>query len=983
MSRRTFICIVCCLLCLFPALSQAQTLTRYEYWFDDNFGGLTSGSLNGSEAVLNTDIETDLLGYGVHKFSFRAKRSDGKYSAVTSSLFLKRPMAQSCQMEYWFDDNIDQRDIVSISNTEEEQTFNLDLSDNAKYPMGFHKLNIRIAIAGEGQSAVYSSGVLKLSGGTATKLEYWVDDYANVQTIDGTLAENGKDYKFINDLNLGDVSPGHHRLYCRPVSENRITAGAVTSVPIIVKSRYNVSPDDVKMRLFTIAVDDEEPVTINAQDSSDELVLNPYTINMRGLSTGNHTLKAHFWNTANAGVALEQTFRVNAIETPSVQLTAEENDGKVKLTFNAVPNGVKWFLMRKDASGVRVRVDKKAQDSYPSTITSIDTPPVGQYTYMVRTYYTNANGEEQHVNSDEVPVTVTASQNGPFGKIYGHVVVGSMPLWGEVWKVSFSDGVEMETDRYGVYYRDKIPVGTVLDISVQSRDFTSEVTTVTITEGENRIYHYGILDEEGVRARYSHDLQFDSNVEFIPRLYMKFKVKNINRLAWHGKLRIVTARKDLVDNPPMNPFDTNNGTQVLAGSMASFYVNDYYQYDYSDEVWIQSGESADVYIKHNVPITTPPTVQDEEYYFFIESVDEYGTKLVAVNNDYNFKDNPVVQVVDNGYYSTAEEDLATYVGVLMELCGTVTELDGKLGDMSRCMEEMQEELGYTLDYYALAEKIEVCSNVSHLRQKVPEWEFYHILFQEDRKFLGMVNNVRDKIASEVRNCKDAMVYLKKAKLCLDEVKNYNQWTDMTDLERAGAIADKILNMSESTFPFVKVLKSYLDITKKTVHNINGLTEKWDAVNAYSTFYSGAGIYNNSDFVFDIRVKKKGWIARFFDADDVADQILSAEIKTIGHVEGNARLQCTAKYVPSVQDGTVRLQRVSITGDNPAVGGEVPIEDMWMTIWWSNGRVSYIPIRSSSQVQGDGVTHDRNHYTITFQSKLNKVEHMADIINLDD
>ena len=121
MSRRTFICIVCCLLCLFPALSQAQTLTRYEYWFDDNFGGLTSGSLNGSEAVLNTSIETDLLGYGVHKFSFRAKRSDGKYTAVTSSLFLKRPMAQSCQMEYWFDDNIDQRDIVSISNTEERR----------------------------------------------------------------------------------------------------------------------------------------------------------------------------------------------------------------------------------------------------------------------------------------------------------------------------------------------------------------------------------------------------------------------------------------------------------------------------------------------------------------------------------------------------------------------------------------------------------------------------------------------------------------------------------------------------------------------------------------------------------------------------------------------------------------------------------------------------------------------------------------------
>ena len=212
MSRKTIISIFACLLSLIPILTQAQTLTKYEYWFDDNFSGRKSGNLNGTTKLVNTSIATDGLDNGVHKFSFRARQSDGYYSAITSSLFLKRTAATSSQMEYWFDDNFDQRESISIGNTEAEQSLELDLRDNTKFPMGFHKLNIRVTMEGEGESAVYSSPVLKLSAGTATSLEYWVDDRSNVYTIEGRLASDGKDYIFINELDLGDISPGHHRL---------------------------------------------------------------------------------------------------------------------------------------------------------------------------------------------------------------------------------------------------------------------------------------------------------------------------------------------------------------------------------------------------------------------------------------------------------------------------------------------------------------------------------------------------------------------------------------------------------------------------------------------------------------------------------------------------------------------------------------------------------------------------------------------------
>ena len=171
MSRKSLYICVTCLLYLLPALSFAQSLTLYEYWFDDDFDNRISSSLSGANAVVNTSIDVNQLDNGIHKFSFRAKQSDGKFSAVSSSLFLKRPAAQGSQVEYWFDDNFDQRDKIDILNTEDEQELSLDLRSSTKYPMGFHKLNMRVTLEGEGESAIYSSDVVKLSAGKATRLE--------------------------------------------------------------------------------------------------------------------------------------------------------------------------------------------------------------------------------------------------------------------------------------------------------------------------------------------------------------------------------------------------------------------------------------------------------------------------------------------------------------------------------------------------------------------------------------------------------------------------------------------------------------------------------------------------------------------------------------------------------------------------------------------------------------------------------------------
>ena len=153
-------------------------------------------------------------------------------------LLPSKTMAQT--LEYWFDDNFDQRSATAISASEAEQKLSLDLRNGAKFPFGFHRLNMRVIMDGK-PSAISSSIVLKLEAGRASKLEYWVDDdYANVRTIGGTPSEDDEGFMFVSDLDLGDITPGHHRLYFRPVSNSRITAGPITSMPIIVKDRKSV-----------------------------------------------------------------------------------------------------------------------------------------------------------------------------------------------------------------------------------------------------------------------------------------------------------------------------------------------------------------------------------------------------------------------------------------------------------------------------------------------------------------------------------------------------------------------------------------------------------------------------------------------------------------------------------------------------------------------------------------------------------------------
>jgi len=97
---------------------------------------------------------------GFHQFNFRVLQSDGMYSPVLSKVFFKSAASSSSMLEYWFDDNYDKRSSTELSSADEEDTvaMSLDLSDNTKFPMGNHRLHLRLTNS-HGVSAVYTSSV--------------------------------------------------------------------------------------------------------------------------------------------------------------------------------------------------------------------------------------------------------------------------------------------------------------------------------------------------------------------------------------------------------------------------------------------------------------------------------------------------------------------------------------------------------------------------------------------------------------------------------------------------------------------------------------------------------------------------------------------------------------------------------------------------------------------------------------------------------
>ena len=384
--------ILACLFALFPALTLAQTLTGYEYWYDDDFKNRHTGLLGGQDDLIISSIDTKLPD-GVHRFHFRAKQSNGYYSSITSSCFFKMTIEEGSKLEYWID-----------------------------------------------------------------------DDRSTVQVIEGALASDGKDYIFVKELDLGDVTPGYHRLYYRAVSSTDLTASAVSMTPIIVKSRYYHDDSTATVvKKYSVVVDDEAEMVYNLPHPKDDYEFN-YIFDARYLSKGKHKVKASFWNSYGISTYAEQEFTVKEPEEPKITLSASEKDGVVSLTYDyKVPNNVKHRVLRVYENGTKTKVFDEDESVSDGIYTVTDAPPAGQSVYHVLSQYQKYDGSYKNVLSNEVTVNVSKSQDdlSKYGYIIGYVPQSNALLKYVVYSDGKQDLVNGEHFR-----REMIEVGKQLTIEV-------------------------------------------------------------------------------------------------------------------------------------------------------------------------------------------------------------------------------------------------------------------------------------------------------------------------------------------------------------------------------------------------------------------------------------------------------------------------------------------------------------------------------------
>lgn len=636
--------LLACLLALIPGGLVAQTLTGYEFWFDDDFAGRKTFTTSGSYREIRLSADTYFMPVGVHKISFRVRQSDGYYSAVSSSLFLKRVSAEATTLEYWFDDNFDQRESRVISDTQEEQQLALDLRSNTLYPPGFHQLKMRVTVAGQGVSTVCSAGVLKISAGKVSTLEYWVDDdYSNVRTIDAQTIEGG--YVFTSDLDMSGVAPGYHSLYMRARSSSGRTASAVTTVPIIVKLNYGPyygveegSTASVTVDKYSITVDNGTPAYYNVPNPQ-HLVTQQHVLDARELTAGNHTVKAKFWNSANAGVSTEKTFKVVVPEQPSVTLTAQPQGGKVKLQFNSVPNEHAHAIRRVGPNGTVNKLDRQTSCIYPESYTFTDVlSATGTYTYYVDMNYYDWTGAGKSLKSNEVTVTVTSLQTEEYGNITGKIVCDKNTPTSGLSVKFVEDGVTVPVQGT-VFSRTQVPVGNSLTMNVLGDNtHTYKTAQLTVKPGNNDVTINGTLREEYQPDNMSSDLEISELLLTSQQngLHVKMYLKNRSQeTAWRGKVHIKAINKKLADGDDetvgFNPFVTENM---------------YYGVSYT--VSFEQGRGQ--YVELDIPGLT--VKKSSDYYFYFESIGNFVnsnkgnlTKPVIANSQSNVTSNPFVKTV--------------------------------------------------------------------------------------------------------------------------------------------------------------------------------------------------------------------------------------------------------------------------------------------------------------------------------------------------
>ncbi|MBO7466572.1 MAG: hypothetical protein J6T94_02650 [Bacteroidaceae bacterium] len=298
----------------------ASSDSKLEYWFDndvDKRGASTIDIEKGENQLLELDL-SDAADFplGIHQLSMRVAAYGGYYSPVYTDLVMKLPAGSGeSVLEYWFDDNYTKKASFPINILSGDvQKLELDMTNASFFPLGFHRLSMRIAAYGNQYSPIYTAYVMSLPIGGNTQLTYWLDDdyKEGRHVIAGKFGAgygNFPDFSttyFLSALDLSYASAGMHRLHYRITTGNGFDEGVVYEVPILVTQRYNQQPDvTVVSEEFWL---DEQPDYYGGSILPQSVVIRSYTLNPNDYEEGQHAFHVQYKNSAEVWSAQNVTY---------------------------------------------------------------------------------------------------------------------------------------------------------------------------------------------------------------------------------------------------------------------------------------------------------------------------------------------------------------------------------------------------------------------------------------------------------------------------------------------------------------------------------------------------------------------------------------------------------------------------------------------------------------------------------------------------
>ncbi len=258
--------------------AQAQDISRYEYWTDDNYAGRSVVSATAGE--ISFDVSTELLDPGVHFLNFRAEGSNGEWGHFYRYMFYVPMPIESEQtpperMVYWFDDEYAARAYFNIG----EDLAPISIENLS---CGIHYFNCR-TVDKDGnygnlmRDMFFIPGQKEAEGNAIANSEFWLDDDYDNRTI-LTQAEE----ELALDIDVNKLSRGIHFFNYRAQDDKGCWGNPIRKMFYMAK--METEPEKEVLEYEYWFDDDTDNKVSGIQATAYYL----FDIDLAGIAAGNH-----------------------------------------------------------------------------------------------------------------------------------------------------------------------------------------------------------------------------------------------------------------------------------------------------------------------------------------------------------------------------------------------------------------------------------------------------------------------------------------------------------------------------------------------------------------------------------------------------------------------------------------------------------------------------------------------------------------------